>query len=59
MRAGALKPADDSPFVNEIFSPQFTDIFYGQTEHARHALLERYRYTNYSVIGRPLIERIY
>ena len=25
VRASALKPADDSPFVNEIFAPQYTD----------------------------------
>ncbi|WNQ02487.1 hypothetical protein ROJ25_12075, partial [Pseudomonas aeruginosa] len=24
LRASALKPADDSPFVNEVFAPKFT-----------------------------------
>ncbi|KVD64409.1 lysine N(6)-hydroxylase/L-ornithine N(5)-oxygenase family protein [Burkholderia ubonensis] len=59
MRAGALKPADDSPFVNEIFSPAFTDVVYAQPQDARRALLERYRDTNYAVVDRPLIEQIY
>lgn len=59
MRAGALKPADDSPFVNEIFSPEFTDVVYAQPQDARRALLERYRDTNYAVVDRPLIEQIY
>lgn len=59
MRAGALKPADDSPFVNEIFSPAFTDVVYAQPHDARRALLERYRDTNYAVVDRPLIEQIY
>ncbi|NTX31871.1 lysine N(6)-hydroxylase/L-ornithine N(5)-oxygenase family protein [Burkholderia pyrrocinia] len=59
MRAGALKPADDSPFVNEIFSPEFTDVVYAQPHDARRALLERYRDTNYAVVDRPLIEQIY
>ncbi|MGU7769217.1 lysine N(6)-hydroxylase/L-ornithine N(5)-oxygenase family protein [Burkholderia sp. MR1-5-21] len=59
MRAGALKPADDSPFVNEIFSPAFTDVVYAQPHDARRSLLERYRDTNYAVVDRPLIEQIY
>ncbi|KAI8459322.1 L-lysine 6-monooxygenase (NADPH-requiring)-domain-containing protein [Phakopsora pachyrhizi] len=32
MRKGHLKPADDSPFVNEIFNPKATDFFYGLKE---------------------------
>ncbi|CAN7282112.1 lysine N(6)-hydroxylase/L-ornithine N(5)-oxygenase family protein [Trinickia sp. LjRoot230] len=59
MRAGALKPADDSPFVNEIFSPAFTDVFYGQPRERRDALLADFRDTNYAVVDRPLIEQIY
>lgn len=59
MRAGALKPADDSPFVNEIFSPAFTDVVYAQPHAARRALLDRHRDTNYAVVDRPLIEQIY
>ncbi|MDI9654258.1 SidA/IucD/PvdA family monooxygenase, partial [Burkholderia cenocepacia] len=59
VRVDALKPADDSPFVNEIFSPEFTDVVYAQPQDARRALLERYRDTNYAVVDRPLIEQIY
>jgi L-ornithine N5-monooxygenase len=59
IRSGALKPADDSPFVNEIFSPAYTDIVYAQPKEARRALLARYRDTNYAVVDRPLIEQIY
>ncbi|MGG1947138.1 lysine N(6)-hydroxylase/L-ornithine N(5)-oxygenase family protein [Trinickia sp. NRRL B-1857] len=59
MRAPALRPADDSPFVNEIFNPSFTDIVYAQPRDARRATLDAFRSTNYSVVDRPLIESIY
>ncbi|CAD6519704.1 lysine N(6)-hydroxylase/L-ornithine N(5)-oxygenase family protein [Paraburkholderia sabiae] len=59
MRAPALKPADDSPFVNEIFNPSFTDLIYSQPKDARRSLLDTFRDTNYSVVDRPLIEQIF
>jgi len=59
IRSSALKPADDSPFVNEIFSPAFTDIVYAQPKDGRRSLIERFRDTNYAVVDRPLIEQIY
>jgi L-ornithine N5-oxygenase len=59
IRSSALKPADDSPFVNEIFSPAFTDVVYAQPKDGRRSLLERFRDTNYAVVDRPLIEQIY
>ncbi|MFM0412879.1 lysine N(6)-hydroxylase/L-ornithine N(5)-oxygenase family protein [Paraburkholderia aromaticivorans] len=59
IRSSALKPADDSPFVNEIFNPAFTDVVYAQPRDGRRALIERFRDTNYAVVDRPLIEQIY
>lgn len=59
IRSGALKPADDSPFVNEIFNPAFTDVVYAQPANGRRSLIERFRDTNYAVVDRPLIEQIY
>lgn len=59
IRSGALKPADDTPFVNEIFSPAYTDVVYGQSKDGRRSLIERFRDTNYAVVDRPLIEQIY
>lgn len=58
-RAPALRPADDTPFVNEIFNPSFTDVVFERTEPARRATLRTFRDTNYSVVDRPLIEQIY
>jgi len=58
-RGEVLLPADDSPFVNEIFHPQFTDLIYNQPHDLRRATLQRFRSTNYSVVDLDLIERIY
>ena len=59
LRGSALKPADDSPFVNEVFSPEFTDLVYQQNTAERERLITEYQSTNYSVVDIDLIERIY
>lgn len=59
MRGGALKPADSSPFVNEIFGPEYTDMMYNQPQDARERFLDEYYNTNYAVVDPPLIDRIY
>jgi len=59
LRAAVLKPADDSPFVNEIFSPEYTDLVFNQPESERERLIREYHNTNYSVVDLDLIERIY
>ncbi|GJD51497.1 L-ornithine N(5)-monooxygenase [Methylobacterium crusticola] len=58
-RAHALKPSDDSAFVNEIFNPAFTDVIYAKPDTERQALLEEFRNTNYAVVNADLIARIY
>ncbi len=59
LRGSALKPADDSPFVNEVFSPEFTDLVFQQDSSERERLVNEYHNTNYSVVDLDLIERIY
>jgi len=59
MRAHALKPSDDSPFVNEVFNPDFVDTIYALSAGERAVLLEELSSTNYSVVDQPLIESIY
>lgn len=59
LRGAALKPADDSPFVNEVFSPAYTDLVFSQPEAEREQLIREYRNTNYSVVDVNLIEQIY
>jgi L-ornithine N5-oxygenase len=55
----AFKPADDTPFINEIFDPPFTDFFYEQDEAARASLIDELRNTNYAVVDPELIESLY
>jgi len=59
LRSSALKPADDSPFVNEIFAPDYTDLVFQQPAMDREKLIREYHNTNYSVVDPNLIERIY
>jgi L-ornithine N5-oxygenase len=59
IRGSALKPADDSPFVNEIFHADFTDSIYHRTPEARQRFFDEYRGTNYSVVDVDLLERLY
>ncbi|SOY66754.1 lysine N(6)-hydroxylase/L-ornithine N(5)-oxygenase family protein [Cupriavidus taiwanensis] len=59
IRGAALKPADDSPFVNEIFAPAYTDVVFEQAQAGRDRLIEEYLNTNYSVIDANLIDQIY
>ncbi|KAK9760735.1 hypothetical protein K7432_014927 [Basidiobolus ranarum] len=59
LRDTALRPSDDSPFVNEIFDPSFTNTFYNMPTEKRQATLKREKATNYSVVRIELIERIY
>jgi L-ornithine N5-oxygenase len=59
MRARAIKPSDDSPFVNEIFNPEFVDHVYDRSEPERSALLREFRHTNYACPDLALIERIF
>lgn len=58
-RSHALKPSDDSPFVNEIFNADFTSFVFQQPPERRRALMEEYSNTNYSVVDGDLIEQIY
>lgn len=59
MRSRAMRPADDSPFINEIFDPGFTDVVFDQAEDARRAFIAAHSQTNYSVVNLDLIESIY
>lgn len=58
-RAWAFKPSDDSPFVNEIFNPEFTDYVYNNSTGRRQELLTEYKSTNYAAPDLDLIKQIY
>ncbi|MDD2058570.1 lysine N(6)-hydroxylase/L-ornithine N(5)-oxygenase family protein [Pseudomonas sp. GD03860] len=59
LRSEVLKPADDSPFVNQIFAPENTHLFFNQPESERERLISEFHNTNYSVVDLNLIEQIY
>lgn len=59
IRAPALKPADDSPFVNEIFDPASVDRIRNAPESVRADLIASHRGTNYAVVDADLIQAFY
>lgn len=59
IRGRALRPSDDSPFMNEIFNVEHTDYIYGRTPQERDAMLSETWHTNYAAPDLALIERIY
>ncbi|MET0793430.1 MAG: lysine N(6)-hydroxylase/L-ornithine N(5)-oxygenase family protein [Polyangiaceae bacterium] len=59
MRARAIKPSDDSPFVNEIFNVDFVDHMFSRPISERGELLREFRHTNYACPDLELIESIF
>ncbi len=59
IRGAALRPSDDSPFVNEIFNPSRVDDVYSQQPEIRAQDLALDRGTNYGVVRLELLEEIY
>lgn len=59
LRASALKPADDSPFVNEIFAPDYTDFIFNRAADEREKLIDEFQNTNYAAIDLDLIQQIH
>ncbi|KAL1989794.1 hypothetical protein VTN49DRAFT_6991 [Thermomyces lanuginosus] len=58
-RDSALRPSDDSPFVNEIFDPSSVDIFYQSSRAVRQQTLKDNKATNYGVVRLNLLEGLY
>ncbi|MGW8391852.1 SidA/IucD/PvdA family monooxygenase [Pseudoduganella sp. HUAS MS19] len=59
MRARAIKPSDASPFVNEIFNPDFVDHIFSRPAAERGEMLREFRHTNYACPDLELIEQIF
>ncbi|KAL8881629.1 MAG: hypothetical protein Q9192_007758, partial [Flavoplaca navasiana] len=57
--ASALKPSDDSPFVNEIFDPERVDGFYHLPPSSRQQSTLSNKATNYGVVRPELLDRLY
>ncbi|PYI15532.1 FAD/NAD(P)-binding domain-containing protein [Aspergillus japonicus CBS 114.51] len=59
MRDTAMRPSDDSPFVNELFNPERIEKFYNLSANERQRSLKADKATNYSVVRLELIEQIF
>ncbi|KAF1999999.1 L-ornithine 5-monooxygenase (L-ornithine N(5)-oxygenase) [Amniculicola lignicola CBS 123094] len=59
IKQGALRPSDDSPFVNEIFNPSRVDSTYSRAPALRAASILDDKSTNYGVVRLGLLEHIY
>lgn len=59
IRDSALRPSDDSPFVNEIFDPEAVNKFYQRSDKDRAETVRENRATNYSVVRTTLLEQLY
>ncbi|CAO2658273.1 Nn.00g059960.m01.CDS01 [Neocucurbitaria sp. VM-36] len=59
IKGGALRPSDDSPFVNEIFNPGRVDCTYSREPKLRTTTLVEDKGTNYGVVRLNLLEHIY
>lgn len=60
LRASALVPSDDSPFVNSAaFDPSSVTTFWESSARARRAQLDEFKRTNYSVVRNDLLSQVY
>lgn len=59
IKQGALKPSDDSPFVNEIFNPGRVNSTFARSPSLRSTAIAEDKATNYGVVRLPLLEHIY
>lgn len=59
IKGAALKPSDDSPFVNEVFNPCRVNSTFQMPCSQRAAAIALDRNTNYGVVRLELLEHIY
>lgn len=52
-------PADDSPFVNQIFNPEQVDVLFESPDDVRAKLFEMHASTNYSGVDIDLLKSLY
>lgn len=59
MTAFGFLPADDTPFVNEVFAPDNVGAFYAMRPDLRAAVRTRHANTNYGVADPDIIAALY
>lgn len=55
-RTYAPKPADETPFVNQVFNEEFVEHIYSLTPEQRQAFLQEFRHANYACIDVDLLD---
>jgi L-ornithine N5-monooxygenase len=58
-RGFALRPLDESPFVNELFDPEARALLLSLSQHERDAIRAEYHLANYSAIDLDLLRELY
>jgi L-ornithine N5-monooxygenase len=59
IKGSALRPSDDSPFVNEVFNPDRVDGIFRQGADERGKGIKADRATNYGVVRLDMLEHLY
>lgn len=59
MKEFAFKPQDDTQFVNELFFPEFTDMFFNMPEEKREKLWNRHTDVTHRSVDIDLIPLLY
>lgn len=59
MRSNTLRPADSSPFVNEVFNTDFTDYMFNRSDDERKSLIKEFWQTNYASPDLDIVENIF
>ncbi|KAH7370186.1 L-lysine 6-monooxygenase (NADPH-requiring)-domain-containing protein [Rhexocercosporidium sp. MPI-PUGE-AT-0058] len=59
IKGTALRPSDDSPFVNEIFDPERVDGIFAEGAELRAQRIKADKATNYGVVRLGLLEHLY
>ncbi|KAL2072016.1 hypothetical protein VTL71DRAFT_11359 [Oculimacula yallundae] len=59
IKGTALRPSDDSPFVNEVFDPERVDGIYAEGAELRAQRIKADKATNYGVVRLGLLEHLY
>ncbi|KAG4440725.1 hypothetical protein IFR05_003769 [Cadophora sp. M221] len=59
IKGTALRPSDDSPFVNEVFDPERVDGIFAEGAELRAQRIKADKATNYGVVRLGLLEHLY
>jgi L-ornithine N5-oxygenase len=59
IRDSALRPSDDSPFVNEVFDPDRISGIFDSPDAIRSSIRTMNKSTNYGVVRLDLLEELY